>query len=489
MKKIEINPMTRLEGHGKITIFLNDNGEVEAAFFQVMEFMGYEKFLIGMPLEEVPRTVSTICGVCRGVHFTASLKAADEIYGVKPNETARKIREIFYYSHLIEDHMEIIYALGLPDFVCGPTAPPAERNLIGLIKKVGVDVGKQVLKWRFAAVRIFEILGGKPSHPVAAIPGGWSKKVTKEEYEEMQKYADECVELGKFTLKALKDLVLSNPEYVELMKGDVYKVVTNYLGTVDEKNRVTYYDGTQRVVDTKGNEMYRFKGKEYLDYIAERTLEWSYVKAPYLKKLGWKGFIDGEGTSLYSVGPLARFNVGEGFDTPIAQEAYEEMVEFFGGKPVHNTLGYHWARAIELMHCAEKMKELLSDDSIVDSEVIQELDGVKNEEGVGIIEAARGTLIHHYKVDEKGIVRDVNLIVATTQNKGSINIAVRRAAEYFLKQGKLDEGILNMIEIAYRPYDLCLACAAHTLPGRLPIELEVRNTKGEVLGKIRNFEK
>ncbi len=422
------------------------------------------------------------------MHFTASLKAADEIYGAQPTETARKLREIFYLAHYIEDHMEILYALGLPDFVCGPTASPAERNLVGLIQKVGVDVGKQVLKWRFAAVRIFEILGGKPSHPVAAVPGGWSKRLTEEERQEILRLADDCIELGKFTLKALKDLVLSNPQYAELMKGDVYKVVTNYMGTVDENGKVTYYDGTQRVVDTKGNEICRFRGKEYLEHIAERTLEWSYVKAPYLKKLGWKGFVDGEGTSLYSVGPLGRFNVGEGFDTPEAQAAYEEMVEFFGGKPVHNTLGYHWARAIELMHCAEKLKELASDESITAPDVRQELGKPVKDEGVGIVEAARGTLIHHYKVDEDGIVTDVNLIVATTHNKGAVNIAVKRAAEHFIKEGKVDEGILNMVEIAYRPYDLCFACAAHCLPGKLPIQIDIYTKEGELVKSLRNFD-
>ncbi len=423
------------------------------------------------------------------MHFTASLKAADEIFGVPPTETARKLRELFYHAHYIEDHMEILYALGLPDFICGPTASPAERNLIGVVKKVGADAVKQVLKWRFAAVRIFEILGGKPSHPVAAIPGGWSKRLTEEERQEILKYADECVELGKFTLKALKDFVLSNPEYVELMKGDVYKVVTNYLGTVDENGKVAYYDGTQKVVDTKGNVLYTFRGREYLDYIAERTLEWSYIKAPYLKKLGWKGFVDGEGTSLYSVGPLARFNVGDGFDTPLAQEAYEEMVEFFGGKPVHNTLAYHWARAIELMHCAEKVKELASDESITDPNVRQEIEGVKSHEGVGIVEAARGTLIHHYVVDDQGIVQDANLIVATTHNKAPVNIAIRRAAKHFIKDGKVDEGILNFVEIAYRPYDLCLACASHNLFGKMPVEIEIYSHEGELVKTLRNFEK
>ena len=489
MQKIEINPMTRLEGHGKITIFLDDNGNVEETFFQTVEFMGYEKFLVGMPIEEVPRTVSTVCGVCRGVHFTAALKAADEIYGLTPTPTARKLRELYYFAHQVEDHMEILYALGLPDFVCGPTASPAERNLLGLIRKVGVEVGKKVLKQRFAAVRIFEILGGKPSHPVSAIPGGWTKRLTKEEREEILRCANECLELGKFTLKAFKDLVLSNPEYVELIKGDVYKVVTNYLGSVDENGYIAFYDGIQKVVDTKGNELYTFRGREYLDYIAERTLEWSYIKAPYLKKLGWKGFVDGDGTSVYSVGPLARANVGKGFDTPLAQEAYEEMIEFFGGKPIHNIFAYHWARAIELLYAGEKVKQIAEDESILDPNVMQKIEGVKNHEGVGIVDVARGTLIHHYVVDDNGIVQDANLVVPTTQNNISINIAIKKVASHFIKNGKVDEGILNMIEMAHRPYDLCLACASHNLFGKIPIEINIYSSEGELLYSLRNFEK
>ena len=487
MQKIELNPMTRLEGHGKISIFLDDKGDVDNVFFQAVEFMGYEKFLIGMPIEEVPRTVSTICGVCRGVHFMAALKAADEIYGTKPTPTAQKLRELLFLAHYIEDHTEILYAMGLPDFVCGLTASPEERNLIGLIRKVGVDIGKDVLKKRFAAVRIFEMLGGKPSHPVAGLPGGWSKRLTEEERKEILKLADECIELGKFTLKIFKEVILNNPQYVELMKGEVYKVITNYLGTVDEEGKIVYYDGVQVFIDTEGNEIGRFRGKEYLDWISERTLEWSYIKAPYIKKFGWKGFVDGKETSLYSVGPLARLNIGNGYDTPLAQEAYEEVVEFFGGKPIHNTLAYHWVRAIELLHAAERIKKIASDESITDGNVRQELGKVSGE-GVGIVEAPRGTLIHHYKTDENGIVTDANLIVATTHNKGAINIAIKKAAENFIKKGKINEEILNLVEIAYRPYDLCLACATHTLPGRLPIQIDIYNKDKELIKSLRNFE-
>lgn len=421
------------------------------------------------------------------MHFTASVKAADAVYAVEPTATAKKIRELFYHAHYVEDHTGILYALSFPDFVCGPTASPAERNLVGLVLKVGADVGRLVLKKRYSAVKIFELTSGRPSHPVAAIPGGWSKRITEEERKEILACADDCIELAKLTLDVFDKVVLQNKEYMDLVKGDVYKVVTNYIGTVDENDKIAYYDGTQKIIDTKGNELGRFKGIEYLDYIAERTLPWTYQKAPYLKKLGWNGLVDGDGTSIYSVGPLARFNVSSGFDTPLAQEAYEKMLAAFGQKPVHHTLAYHWARAIELMHAAEKVKQIASDESITDPNIRQEL-GNPVGEGVGIVEAARGVLIHHYKTDDKGIVTDANLIVATTHNKGAMNIAVKRAAQHFIKGGKVDDGILNLIEIAYRPYDLCFACSTHTLPGRIPIRIDIIDHHGELIKSLRNYE-
>lgn len=485
MRKIEINPMTRLEGHGKITIFLDDKGNFENSFVQTVEFRGYERFLRGLPIEEVPRTVSTICGVCRGVHYTASVKAADGVFNVEPTPVAKKIRELFLNAHYVEDHCAILYALSFPDFVVGPTASPASRNLVGLITKVGVETGKTVLKKRFNAVKIIEMIAGKPIHPVAALPGGWSKRITEEERKEILNLSKDLVELGQLTLKVFEDVVLKNKQYMDLVTGDTYKVVVNYMGTVDAKGKVNYYDGEQRIVDTEGKEIGRFKGIDYLNYIAERLLPWSYLKFPYLKKIGWKGLVDGPGTSLYSVGPLARFNVSDGFDTPLAQEAYEKMLATFGRKPVHNILGYHWARAIELLNAAEKVQQLASDEGITSADIRAELG--KANEGVGIIEAVRGTLIHHYKTDDKGIVQEANLIVATTHNKGPINVAVRRAAQNFIKEGKIDEGILNMIEIAYRPYDICFACATHTLPGRLPIYIDIYTHDGKLYKTLKNF--
>lgn len=486
MKKIEINPITRLEGHGKIAIFLDDDGNVAEAFFQVVELRGYEKFLVGLPIEEVPRTVSTICGVCRAVHHTAATKASDGIYGVEPTETAKKIRELFINAHYVEDHAVILYALGLPDFVVGPEADPAERNIVGLVKKVGVDVAKEVLKKRGYAVKILEMLGGKPIHPVAGLPGGWSKRITEEERQEIEKLAKELVELGKITLQVFEDVILKNEKYMELITSDAYRSVLNYMGTIDENGKVSYYDGVQKIIDTKGNEIGRFKGKEYLDYIAERVLPWSYLKMPYLKQIGWKGIVDGEGTSLYSVGPLARLNVADGMNTPLAQEAYEKMFEVLKERPIHYIMAYHWARAIELLNAAERVLELAQDPEITSPDVRAELGEVTGE-GVGIIEAPRGTLIHHYKTDENGVVTEANLIVATTHNKGPITLAIRKAAKHFIKNGQVDEKILNYVEMAFRPYDLCLACATHVLPGRLPIEINIYDSDGNLYKTLRNF--
>jgi F420-non-reducing hydrogenase large subunit len=487
VKKIEINPITRLEGHGKIAIFLDDAGNVDDAFFQVVEFRGYEKFLQGMPLEEVPRTVSTICGVCRGVHFTASMKASDQVFGVEPTPTGRKLREMFFNAHYIEDHAVILYALGFPDFVVGPEASPAERNIIGLIGKVGAELGRDVLKKRGLAVKIFEMLGGKPNHPVAALPGGWSKRLTEEERKQIDTWADELIDFGQLTLKIFDDVVLKNEKYMELVTGDMYKVPVNYMGSVDDQDRITYYDGTQKVVGVNGEDIGTFQGKEYLDFISERVQPWSYLKFPYQKKLGgWKGIVEGEGTNMYCVGPLARFNVASGMDTPLAHEAFEKFHATFGARPVHYIQAYHWARAIELLNAAEHIKALANDPAITDPNTVNQDYNITGE-GVGIIEAPRGTLIHHYQTDDKGVVTDANLIVATTHNNGPINLAVKKAAKHFIHDGNVDEKLLNYVEMAFRPYDLCLACATHTVNGGVPLKIEIRDSQGKLRKKMQNF--
>lgn len=488
VKKIEINPMTRLEGHGKIAIFLDDAGNVDDAFFQTVEFRGYEKFLQGMPIEEVPRTVSTVCGVCRAVHFLAAMKASDGVYGVTPPSTGRKLRELFYSAHTVEDHCVVLYALGFPDFVVGPSAPAGERNIIGLIRKVGADTGKLVLRKRSLAVKIFELLGGKPNHPVAALPGGWSKRLTEEERAQVEKWSEELVELGKLTMQVFDDVVLKNPEYMKLVTGDMFKVEVGHMGSVDDQGRVAYYDGTQKVIDAAGKVVGTFQGKEYLDFIAERVLPWSYLKFPYNKKLGaWDGIKEGPDTNIYCVGPLARMNVADGMNTPLAQEHYEKFHATFGARPVHYILGYHWARAIEMLNAAERCLELANDPEITGEDTWTRPTSCTGE-GVGIIEANRGTLIHHYQTDQEGIVTRANLIVATTHNNAPINLAVKKAARHFIRNGEVSEALLNHVEMAFRPYDLCLACATHTVTGGgTPIEMNIYKPGGELYRTLKNF--
>ena len=275
---------------------------------------------------------------------------------------------------------------------------------------------------------------------------------------------------------------------MKLITGDMYKVEVGYMGSVDENDRITYYDGIQKVIDSDGKPIGTFQGKGYLDFISERVQPWSYLKFPYQKKIGpWQGIVEGPGTNIYAVGPLARMNIVKEMDTPLAQKHFEKFHATFGAKPVHNILAYHWARAIELLSAAEKCLELSRDPDITSKETWTKSTSCPGE-GVGIIEAPRGTLIHHYVTDEKGIVTGANLVVATTHNNAPINLAVKKAAKYFIKNGDVSPAMLNCVEMAFRPYDLCLACATHTVNGgQSPLEVEIFDSKGNLYKKMKNF--
>ncbi len=483
-RQVVIEPITRLEGHGKITIFLDEKGDVENAYFQVPELRGFERFCEGRRAEFMPDITSRICGVCPVAHHTASTKALDDLFGLEPTPTARKIRELMYCAFYIADHSTIFYALSAPDFVVGPQAPKAERNIVGVLRKVGAEAGKYVLQQRINAYEIMAIIGGKKGHPTFGVPGGVGKPLTEEERAKIEQLAKEAVEFGKFTVKLFKDVVLGNPEYVDLVKSPAYTMRTYYMGLVDAKGQLNIYDGKIRVVNPEGKIFAEFPVREYLDHIAERVEPWSYLKFPYLKKVGWKGFVDGEDSGVYRVGPLARFNVADSIPTPEAQAAFEEMFDTLGGKPVHHTLAYHWARAIEILYAAEWMLELAQDPEITNPDVRRTAEKPAREDGVGVVEAPRGTLIHHYWADENAILTKVNLIVATTHNNAPIAMSIRDAAKGLIKNGNVSEGLLNMVEMAFRAYDPCLACATHTLTGRPAITLEIRSHSGKLLKKL-----
>jgi len=421
MKKITIDPITRLERHGKIEIFLDEEGNVANAYLQIPELRGFEKFCEGRPVEELPRITPRICGVCPAAHHMASTKATDAVYHVDPPPAAKKLRELFYCAHMIHSHIAHFYALAGPDFIPGYDAPPEERNILGLIKKVGLEIGSEVIKHRAYAQDIQAIIGGKATHPVCGLPGGMSRVITEEERKDFEEKAKSLVEFGKFGLKLFDEQVLANKKYLDLITGDIYFMKSYYMGMVDGNNKVNFYDGDIRVVDEEGKEVVKFKPAQYLDYISEHTEPWSYLKFPFLKKVGWKGFVEGKDSGIYRVNSLARLNIADGMATPLAQEAYEKMFETLGGKPVHATLAFHWARLIEMLYAAERLLELAKDKEVTDTN-IRTIPTATPDEGVGVVEAPRGTLYHHYQTDERGIVQKVNLIVATGNNLSLIHI-------------------------------------------------------------------
>ena len=476
-RRITIDPITRLEGHGKIDIFLDEGGQVERAYFQVPELRGFEKFVQGRPAEEMPQITSRICGVCPTAHHMAATKALDDLYRVDPPPAAKKIREFIYNTFMVEDHALHFYFLGGPDFVVGPDASAGERNVLGVIGKVGIETGKKVIAMRRRLRELIALVGGKAAHPVFGLPGGVAKHITPEMQKQFQEVAGEAVAFAQFTLQLFDDVVLKNPGYVQLVLSDVYTHRTYYMGLVDGNNRVNFYDGSIRVVDPDGNEWRKFPPREYLDYVAEHVEPWSYVKFCYLKPVGWKGFVEGSDSGIYSVAPLARLNVSAGMATPLAQAAYAKFFATLGTKPVHHTLANHWARLIELLYAAERMKELAADPLLTDDN-IRVLPTEKPTEGIGVVEAPRGTLIHHYQTDENGVVTKANLIVATQNNAARIAMSVEKAAKDLISGANVPEPVLNQVEMAFRAYDPCHGCATHSLPGSMPLWMRVHDRNG-----------
>ncbi len=483
MQRITIDPITRLEGHGKIEIFLDAAGDVANAYFQVPELRGFEKFCEGRPAEELARIVPRICGVCPEAHHLASVKALDALWQVEPPFTAKLLREILYCAHFIHSHIAHFYALAAPDFVLGPDARPEERNILGVVGKVGLEVGGEVIKHRAFAQDIQRIIGGKATHPVTGIPGGMSKGITAEEQAEILAKGKSCVEFGRLSLKIFEDVVLQNKAYVDLIVGDVYKINTYSMGLVDANGHMNFYDGKIKVVDQEGKEFAVFEAKDYLEHLQERVEPWTYLKFVFLKKVGWQGFTDGKDSGVFRVGPLARFNVTRGMATPLAQEAYEKMVATLGGRVVQATLAYHWARLIELLYAAERLVELAQDDMVAGPD-FRVIPSAEPQEGVGVVEAPRGTLFHHYQSNTQGITTKVNLIVATTNNHAAISMSVKRAAEKLIKKGEVSQGLLNMVEMAFRAYDPCLSCATHSLPGQMPLEIKIFDHEGELKERL-----
>ena len=471
-RNITIDPITRLEGHGKIDIYLDDKGDVERAYLQVPELRGFEVFSLGRPAEDMPQITSRICGVCPTAHHMASTKALDALYQIEPTPAGRKIRELVYHTFMLEDHALHVFILGGPDFIVGPEAPPEQRNILGVIGKVGLEAGKRVIATRRRLRELIAYFGGKVVHPVLGLPGGVSKALKSEDLPKFQALAKDGLEFAEWTLQVFKQLVLANPDYVKMITSDAYTHKTCYMGMVDDHNKVSFYDGQLRVVDCTGQEVCKFAPAQYRDFVAEHVEPWSYMKFTYLKQRGWKGLVEGPDTSIYSVAPLARLNAADGMATPKAQAAYEEFFRTLGGKPVHHTLANHWARVSEMIYAAERSEQLINDPEITSPEV-RRLPTAVPVEGIGVVEAPRGTLFHHYQTDARGVITMANLIVATGNNAARIAMSVEKAAKGLIKGGQVTEGLLNKIEMAFRAYDPCLGCATHTLPGHTPLKVSI----------------
>ena len=494
MTRITIDPITRLEGHGKIEIFLNEEGDVENTYLQIPELRGFEQFCVGRPAEEMPRITNRICGVCPEAHHMAGTKALDALYHVEPSSAVKKVREMFYNAFYVTDHTTHFYALGGPDFVVGPDAPAAERNILGVVHKVGVEIGKAVIDTRIRNHHVIKIVGGRSVHPVAGMPGGWSKAITEEERDEFIEICQKNVDFALFSLKVFDDIVLANQEYVDLILADTFTHRTYYMGTADENNHINFYDGMIRVTDPEGNEFAKYHPKDYADHIAERVEPWTYLKFPYLKNVGWNGFVDGMDSGVYCATPLSRLNASDGMATQKAQEAFERFYETLGSKkvdgryqPVHQRLATHWARLVELLYAAERMQELVNDPEITDPNTRVVVTNTPDE-GVGSVEAPRGTLTHHYWTDENGILTKVNLIVGTTNNNAPITMSVKKAAKTLITKGTVvTDGLLNRIEMAFRNYDPCMSCATHSLPGQMPLEVVIRDAAGEEIERLSQF--
>ncbi len=483
-QKITIDPITRLEGHGKIAIFLDDTGNVEHAYFQIPELRGFEKFCEGRPCEDMPQITSRICGVCPTAHHMASTRALDDLYRVEPTPTAKKVRELVYNTFMLEDHALHFFFLGGPDFVTGPDAPKAERNVLGVIGKVGLEIGQKVISMRKQLRDLITEMGGKVIHPVLGLPGGVAKQMKEEVRQRFEQAARDGIEFALFSLKLFDDVVLSNSSYLNLITSEGYTHRTYYMGLVDDKNFVNFYSGWIRVVSPEGEEFGRFRVQDYLNQVSEHVEPWTYVKFPFLKQVGWNGFTDGKESGIYSVAPLARLNAAEGMATPKANEYYKRYFETLGGKPVHFTLANHWARLIEMLYAAERMLELAGDPEVAGKQ-IRAIPDATPKEGFGVVEAPRGTLIHHYQTDERGVIHKANLIVATQNNAGRIAMSVDKAARHVIRDGHIDDGILNKVEMAFRAYDPCHACATHAFPGEMPLIAEVFNSQGEIINIIR----
>jgi len=471
LKKIVIEPVTRVEGHGKVTILLDENNKVHRTLLHVVEFRGFERFIIGRPYWEIPVLVQRLCGICPVSHHLAAAKAMDVIVGgEKLIPTAEKMRRLMHYGQMFQSHSLHFFHLCSPDLLFGFDADPAIRNVIGVAQKYP-ELAVQGVMMRKYGQEVILRTAGKKIHGTGAIPGGINKNLSIEERDYLLKDIDQMVEWAQSALKIAKDYSVENLEKV-IPFGSFD---SNHLSLIREDGAMDLYHGNLRAIDCQGNKIFdQVDYQNYLDYISEEVRDYSYMKFPFIKFLGPQ---DG----WYRVGPLARVNTADFIDTPLAEAARKEFMAVTDNKPNNLTLAYHWARMIENLHSIEKIKILLDDPDLQGNALL--VKGDRRDEGVGLIEAPRGTLFHHYKVDENDQVTMANLIVSTTNNNEPMNRAVQKVAlDHISGVPEITEGLLNHVEVAIRAYDPCLSCATHAM-GQMPLEISLVDCEGNLIDR------
>jgi len=474
-EKITIEPVTRIEGHAKITIRMNDDGTVNHAYFHVNEFRGFEKFCEGRMVFEMPYITPRICGICPVSHHLAAAKTGDEVLGCPPPRTATLLRDLMHMGQIIQSHGMHFFELAGPDLILGFDADPAVRNVVGLLQADPALTLKAINLRKFGQDIIFRV-GGRRIHPTFAVPGGVNKALSVEDHNGILAGLDEAVATTQLGISIMKGWAEKNREDIE--KFAVLK--TGYFGMVTPGNGLELYDGQIRLLDQKGQQLEHFDGRNYLDYIAEHVESWSYLKFPYYKKMGWPN-------GVYRVGPLGRLNAADTIETPLAGEEMKIWKSLNGGLPVENTLYYHYARLIETLFALERVRILLDDPDLLGKDILNTRHDFRGE-GVGVIEAPRGTLFHHYWANETGQITKVNLIVATGHNNWAMSESVDSVAKTYINGNPIREGLLNRVEAAIRAHDPCLSCSTHAV-GQMPMEIEILDPEGQLIQTLsRNMD-
>jgi NAD-reducing hydrogenase large subunit len=467
-RKIVIDPVTRVEGHGKVTIRLNDAGEVEQARFHIVEFRGFERFIQGRMYEEVPVIVQRLCGICPVSHHLCAAKAMDIVAGVdRLTTTAEKMRRLMHYGQVLQSNAVNFFHLASPDLLLGFEAPVPQRNILGVIEAFP-EVGKWAIFIRKFGQQVIAATGGRRIHPRLCIPGGVNQSLSIEHRDGLRRDIDQITQWCQDALDLYKSFVHSHEKLHETFAS----FPSSYMSMVGTDGAMDLYDGSLRAIDAAGKPI--FDGvapADYRDYLIEEVRSWSYMKFPHIRSLGRE---DG----WYRVGPLAQLNCCSFIGTPIAETARREFMALGHGGLVHATLAYHWARLICMIHCAETIRALLFDDDLQGTDLV--VTGERRPEGIAVIEAPRGTLLHHYTVDDNGQVTGANLIVSTTNNNEAMNRSVTKVAVDYLTGHEITEGLLNHIEVAIRAYDPCLSCATHAL-GDMPLLVTLEDSDGSVI--------